>query len=674
MYISQVIIGGYRNFLDVKVLLHDGTNIIIGPNNSGKSNLLQAIALVLNVNRHIEVDDIFCEIDVSKLQSHSPSVSISLIISQSDNESDTSEEAGLLAAYMNRLQNPYEAQLNFQFSLSADQEDNYKKDVASLTSHQAIWDVIRKDYARFYEAYRWGGNGPAAKANMNDLFERCDFQFLEALRDVGRNIFRGYNPMLRDVLNFFVDYEVKTSKTKSEEEIKSELRTIQQGFIEQSEPLMASLMNRLEKGKSVLLDYAKNTGASFGNVDPDFSGHLSESELFAVLKLIIRHESGIEIPATHNGLGYNNLIYMSLLLAKMQASADGEYMKRKAKLFSLLAIEEPEAHLHPSMQYQFLHFLNKNRKEHNVNQIIVTTHSTQIVSAVSVDNLICLHSEGYGKQRSGYPRLSFKDTEDDKLSKAYVQRYLDATRSDIFFANRLIFVEGIAEELLIPTFAHCLGYDLAKEHVLIVNMGGRYYRHFLKMFNSNEFYGINKKVACITDIDPCCDGKACYPYEFGIKDDVTYSHHADLEVEDYSSHPNIRFFRQDSTYGKTLEYDIAFCNPKCKLIAVDGIKNQEELFGLMNSSTLDEMISKLRFSAENERIKNALNDNTTWSDEDKMRALLASRYLNSINKGGNALELSLALEDNLKKDSEDPTKESFTVPQYIIDALQWLLS
>ena len=141
---------------------------------------------------------------------------------------------------------------------------------------------------------------------------------------------------------------------------------------------------------------------------------------------------------------------------------------------------------------------------------------------------------------------------------------------------------------------------------------------------------------------------------------------------DYSNHPNIRYFRQDSMYGKTLEYDIAFYNSKCKMIVVNGMKNEQELKSLMDAETLENMKSSLRESEVNNRIKNSLNNNTTWNDEDKMKALIASRYLNSISKGGNALALSLALEENLHKADGDCTKEEFVVPQYIIDALTWL--
>ena len=163
---------------------------------------------------------------------------------------------------------------------------------------------------------------------------------------------------------------------------------------------------------------------------------MSEVELFSALKLIIEYETGITIPATHNGLGYNNLIFMSLLLAKMQVNSDGNYLGSNAKVFPILAIEEPEAHLHPAMQYKFLKFLKENKDEKKkVRQIFVTTHSTQIASAVSLDEIICLHSEN-DVLSVGYPGKVFSETDEDKKSKAYVQRFLDATKSDMLFAQK----------------------------------------------------------------------------------------------------------------------------------------------------------------------------------------------------------------------------------------------
>ena len=94
---------------------------------------------------------------------------------------------------------------------------------------------------------------------------------------------------------------------------------------------------------------------------------------YSALRLTLEDKTGIKLPPANNGLGYNNLIYIALLLARMQKDAMGEYYGSNAKLFSVLAIEEPEAHLHPSLQYRFLKFLNDNMKS-NVRQIFISTH------------------------------------------------------------------------------------------------------------------------------------------------------------------------------------------------------------------------------------------------------------------------------------------------------------
>ncbi|MDQ9746052.1 AAA family ATPase, partial [Acinetobacter baumannii] len=83
---------------------------------------------------------------------------------------------------------------------------------------------------------------------------------------------------------------------------------------------------------------------------------LLDTELYSALKLIIEIETGIKLPATRNGLGYNNLLFISLLLAKMQKDSSKDYLGSNAKNFSILAFEEPEAHLHPNMQYKLLKF------------------------------------------------------------------------------------------------------------------------------------------------------------------------------------------------------------------------------------------------------------------------------------------------------------------------------
>lgn len=681
MYIKEINILNFRSFKEALIPFHEGVNVIIGHNNTGKSNLLRAMGLVLGYsNGHrLGTSDLFYETDVAELQRQSPRVKITLVLRRSADENLYSTDMALFANMMTDPALSEEAELRYEFKLDDSQEQNYKADVANAITAKEIWKIIEQDYIRLYKSIRSGGN-QAAGININETLGQIDFQFLDAIRDVSHDLYAGYNPLLRDVLNFFIDYSVKNDVTKTEDEIKEQLKALRDDFVQQSRPLMQTLQNRLQDGKNVFLKYALDTGATFNGAEPDFDGTVTENEMFSVLRMFIKYAVGIEVPATYNGLGYNNLIYMSLLLAKMQADGNIAYMKRNAKVLSFLAVEECEAHLHPAMQYKFLKFLQDNNWNGHVRQIFMTSHSTQIVSAVKLDDLICLTSPALGQINVGYPRAIYKEEcSNDMVSKQYVQRFLDATKADMFFANRLIFVEGIAEELLLPVFARYLNKNLTDEHVLVVNMGGRYFNHFLKLFDTKNPYTINKKIVCLTDIDPCRKKKGddrnyevCYPYEYNIDtDNYDYKHHADTEVDQYVVHPNIRFYRQDVTYGKTLEYDLMRENPNCELLLTDSVSNRDEIKAMMTELDVNKMMGKMRNSEANTRIKSSI-DQSGWEDEEKRKALLASRYLNSVSKGSNALELNVTLMDNLEKPEAE--RKEFHVPQYIIDALKWLLS
>ena len=681
MYIKEINILNFRGFKEALIPFHEGVNVIIGHNNTGKSNLLRAMGLVLGYsNGHrLGTSDLFYETDVEELQRQSPRIQITLVLRRSADENLDSADMALFANMMTDPALSEEAELRYEFKLDDSQEQNYKADVANAITAKEIWKIIEQDYIRLYKSSRSGGN-QAAGININEALGQIDFQFLDAIRDVSHDLYAGYNPLLRDVLNFFIDYSVKNDVTKTEDEIKEQLKALRDDFVQQSRPLMQTLQDRLQDGKNVFLKYALDTGATFNGAEPDFDGTVTENEMFSVLRMFIKYAVGIEVPATYNGLGYNNLIYMSLLLAKMQADGNIAYMKRNAKVLSFLAVEECEAHLHPAMQYKFLKFLQDNNLNGHVRQIFMTSHSTQIASAVKLDDLICLTSPALGQINVGYPRAIYKEeSSNDMVSKQYVQRFLDATKADMFFANRLIFVEGIAEELLLPVFARFLNKNLTDEHVLVVNMGGRYFNHFLKLFDTKNPYTINKKIVCLTDIDPCRKKKGddknyevCYPYEYNIDtDNYDYKHHADTELEQYVVHPNIRFYRQDVTYGKTLEYDLMRENPNCELLLTDSVSNRDEIKAMMAELDVNKVMGKMRNSEANTRIKSSINQ-SGWEDEEKRKALLASRYLNSVSKGSNALELNVTLMDNLEKPEAE--RKEFHVPQYIIDALKWLLS
>lgn len=679
MYISKIHIIGYRNFKDKTVEFHEGINVIIGPNNAGKSNLLRALDLVLNTDtsKKLTLFDFCRNCTINELKTAAPKVRIEVFFSESSEESSDSEELAMVALCLTKLEHPYEAQITFDFFLPQEEETEYLQSVSEVSEPDKVWNIIRDEYLRRYVSRMWAGD-PINQARLDGgTVDKIDFEFLGPIRDVERDLFSGKSPLLREVLNFFIDYEIKFDTTKSKDVQNSELKDRHLEFTNCVEPSLTKINERLIKGKEQILDYAKQTGASdFHGAVPDFSGTLSEFDFLAALQLMIKHETGMDVAATHNGLGYNNLIYMSLLLAKMQANADEGYYRQNAKVFSVLAIEEPEAHLHLSLQYKFLKFLiNEQVNKKKVRQLFVTTHSTEITSAVSLDELICLYNDMNGEVSVAYPGKLFGDNSDDKESKQYVQRFLDAIKSDMLFADKVCFVEGKAEELLVPVFAEYMDKSLEDGHVAVISTGGRYFTHFLKLFDTiRDTSAISKKVVCLTDRDPVWrEGdngsfECCYPFEKD-KEGYEYLEHSDDLINAYKNHPNIKIYSQDANKGKTLEYDLMLHNSTSEILLVNGLPNKDEIREIQATS-FPACLEKLRKSKENHRIKESLN-NSLWSDDDKKKALLAARYLNSVGKGENALELSIALRENLTKQGSE--RKDFIIPQYIKEALAWLL-
>lgn len=205
------------------------------------------------------------------------------------------------------------------------------------------------------------------------------------------------------------------------------------------------------------------------------------------------------------------------------------------------------------------------------------------------------------------------------------------------------------------------------------------------MFDCTKENTIHRKIAFITDIDPArkernkenAKYQKCYPFEMNIN--LTEYEYTVNSTEKYKKgkHSTICSFTQDKEYGKTFEFQLAFENATSEILITPSLSNADELTNLMNmvkeKKSLDEMLKSLRSSDENKRISNSLlkSKDFVWDDDSKKKALIASRYLNSVEKGENALELSSALRENLTKKGT-PEFKAFNVPMYIREAIEWM--
>jgi putative ATP-dependent endonuclease of OLD family len=189
-----------------------------------------------------------------------------------------------------------------------------------------------------------------------------------------------------------------------------------------------------------------------------------------------------------NGLGFNNLIFMAVVLSELTKNPEASYRG--------LIIEEPEAHLHPQLQAVLLGYLEtiKAVEGEKPVQLFVTSHSPNFASIADLDSLACLVDSGAGVE-TFFPRtIAF-----DKGKREKLERYLDVTRAELFFARRVIFVEGAAELMLVSVLAEKAGHKLREHGISLISVEGLNFDSFLPLFGAKA---LKIPVAVITDADP----------------------------------------------------------------------------------------------------------------------------------------------------------------------------
>jgi putative ATP-dependent endonuclease of the OLD family len=682
-------------------------NVIIGHNNAGKTNLINALQFIFsyrNNQSRITIDDFNKDYKDFSLP---PKISITATITEYN---DLPDDRNILFDWLVKHDSPYEAKLSFNYYLpEGDDYASYESDIKECLDDKGnyisekCWILIGKYYLPKYISQIYGGK-PERKQKVDfEWLDKFDFQFLDAVRDAEKQILNGNNTLLKHVMNYFLDFDLTVGEKRANLDSAKlkQIKEKEKEFYIKGMELLSLLKDRIRI--SEILEYAKDIGAEKGGI-PNLDSSLSEEQLLFALRLIVE-KNGYKIPISNNGLGYNNLLFVALILSKMQVECSS-YMGENAKVFPILAIEEPEAHLHPSMQHKFLKFLQNNiDKEKRVRQIFITTHSTHITSAIDLDNLICLYEDTKGQINVGYPGKALVDSTE---SKYYVQRFLDATKSNMLFADRIIFVEGLAEQLLIPCLAAYLKNEeeLLTKHVAIVSVNSRTFYHFTKIFqySDEDKNSIDKKIACITDADPIKIKKkeedesqtdsdplkkenggkrqwtTCFPIELFTDDDFTYkslSPHIQSLIDQTKNCKNIKIFHPEEGKGRTLEYDLAFFNPNSEILlssvmpekGKNGCKSIREMFTqYKNKKPLDEVIS----SCNNEELKAKIKA-CKWADEEeKKKALIASVYYKSIEgtKGEHAFLLERQLRENL--DSLD--RKEFKVPTYLQACIEYILA
>ena len=394
--------------------------------------------------------------------------------------------------------------------------------------------VIAANGIQKVKAIHWG-IGTEGNPLSTDTFDAMDVMFLGALRDSESEMKPARNSKLAQLLRSLVPDEgtraelveilnsannfllEKEELKKTRKTINDNLARIEQDFLSQYidigliEPRFDSIASSLRawvKPKWVLVSLSDNEYAmalQYAEEHEDnrkiqqnekgvyFETSILENDEDMEPELVARINeiSSSSFELYQNGLGYNNLLFMSAVLGDMAIARGGVYQH-------LLLIEEPEAHLHPQLQELVHTFLSDTNQEDANIQIIFTSHSPTLASKVDIGNINLIYENEHKKYC-----LPFSEANITDANKEYLQKYLDVTKSQMFFAKGIIFVEGISEAILLPEIAKVLDRPLEKYAVELVNVDSVAFGPFVNLFSSQSVQTCFSKVAIVTDDDRC---------------------------------------------------------------------------------------------------------------------------------------------------------------------------
>ena len=484
MYIKQFDIKNFRVFDRISLFLNKGVNIIIGENNSGKTTIIDALRICLgygkpDTNIYIQESDL--HLNPSDPNEYNTEIQFDLIF-----EIESEIEKHCFNDFISQDQEHPELQ-TIQFHLKYALEQNGRK--------------------RFFKRSVWGGDNEGQQIPYEALQE-IFYTYLGPLRDAISGLKPySYDNKTAQLFNKLTKYRRGEDTIKLSEEIKKSLAERLYSVFESDEHDWRHIWC---EGKSKVNDHLEGTGIleKFPQIEMNYVGRKFSDVVRGIEIRRPIYTEPVEprlqkyFEIFQNGLGENNLIFSSVVLGDLMNRCEDPELE----IYNALLLEEPEAHLHPQYQNTFFEYLSTliNRGL----QIFITSHSPTITAKSDINNVKVLQRQGHSVKAFCFNILTEVDYANS--NRKYLRKFLDTTKSQMFFASGAILVEGIAEAILLPTlsrkFINPRKIDLEKNGIEIVNIGGVAFEHFAKLYNhDDEKKRLFSKCAIITDSDPTVD-------------------------------------------------------------------------------------------------------------------------------------------------------------------------
>lgn len=528
MYLSNLKLWNFRKFgtegeidlekPDLNLNLTKGLNVVIGENDSGKTAIIDAIKLVLKTHSYdyIRIDnkDFFNEANRFRIE-------LTFVDLTPDEAKNFTEWLGWTDAG-----DDVKPFLKINYDVRRQAKKILPTDIKAGVDNDGYLLVAEvKDYlkATYLKPLRDAENELIAKRNSRLSQILLGDEAFKGREDTNElvHIFSGLKTNLE---NYFKgEFEVKITNEAGEEQI-----------------------IRPEEGKQIkdkIDGYIKNF---YGNeYETEFNASSNDiKSILEKLTLSLKNES-------NPGLGTLNRLFMAAELLHLN--------KSNWSGLRLGLVEELEAHLHPQAQMQVIEAFQKQ----DTIQLILTTHSPNLASKLKLENLIICNNGNAFPMGEAYTQLGKDDYK-------FLEKFLDTTKANLFFAKGVILVEGWAEEILIPSIAKAIGVNLTEKGVSVVNIGHTGFDHYAKIYLRKEEPYLTIPVAVITDADireykkilmldendkPIKDANGKNQYEYVKRDADTFEQETQEEIVAINgkSEQKVKYFPAPKW---TLEYSL----------------------------------------------------------------------------------------------------------------------
>lgn len=555
MYLSTLKIWNFRKYCEgpsgepgLVVHFHEGVNVLIGENDSGKTAIVDAIryALKTQSGEYIQFDDK----DFYQ-----------------DSDGNRKEEFKIECVFDGLKEQ--DAGLFWEWLSWNDDKTKYLL---------KVWLYAKRKDNVIMPSFSAGIDGQADRMD-SEARELLKVVYFKPLRDALTDMTHGYKSRLAQILGAH-----ELFKTQMDENGNNVRHKLEADY----ENLKKEIENYFKEGGSgSVITEDINTFLKehfLINGDPrNAQIKLTGGELTEILRLL-----DLIMEGNKSGLGTLNLLCIA---------AEMLLFNNQKKGLKLALVEELEAHLHPQYQLRLIDYISSQQ---NNEQFILSTHSITLASKIRLENLIVLKDKEAFPMAAAYTMMT-------PANYKFLERFLDATKANLFFAKGLIMVEGDAENLLIPAIAELMDKPLHKHGVSIVNVGSTAYKRYVSIFKRNDGKTFDMPIAVVSDLDVRAleyyddNSKDRKTPEYWLKDTLLDELKAITEEVDYGS--------MASTFSSLSAFENEVRSYKTENFApvLDTIQRLKAVLKEDKKTKLNEAILSIIRDEKNSRLKKEIN-------------------------------------------------------------------